>query len=330
MRVAITGATGLLGGNLAVALVERGHDVVATRRKTSDTSHLEGLDVDWIEAPLSDVAGLTRAFDGADVVYHCAAAVSVQYEVKPWIYEANVVGTRNVIRAVENVGGPRLVHCSSVVAIGASDDGEPCTEDHRWNLDEHKLDDAYAKTKYESQQIVIDAAREDDLDAVVVNPNYMIGPYDARPSSGELVLAVINRQLPGYSLGMNNFVDVRDVVRGMILAAEHGRAGEKYILGGHNLTYKEFMDTVSRVAGTKPIRRRVPRPLAAAVGVLGETYSKLTRSEPLLNRATVRWYFSDGFIFSSEKATRELGYEISPLEPAIRTAIDWFRDHDML
>lgn len=329
MRIAITGATGLLGGNLAISLIEQGHDVIATRRKTSDTSHLAGLDVDWIEAPLSDRDALIRAFDGSDVVFHCAAAVSVQYEVQPWIYEANVVGTRHVIDAVRTVGGPRLIHCSSVTAIGVSEDGAPCDEDQRWNLAEHQLDDAYAKTKYESQEIVLEAARH-GLDAVVVNPGYMIGPFDSSPSSGELVLAIINRDLPGYTTGVNCFVDVRDVVDGMIAAIEAGRSGEKYILGGHNLTYKAFMDMVSAIAGTRPITRRIPRPLAMSLAALGELYGKLTRREPTLNRATVRWSFTDEYIFSSEKAARELGYEISPLEPAIRSAIEWFRDHDML
>lgn len=329
MRYAITGATGLLGGNLAGHLAGEGHEVIATKRGSSKTSHLDEFDIDWVDASLDDVDSLARAFDGADVVFHCAAAVSVQYEVRPWIYAANVNGTKNVLDAVRQSGAKRLVHCSTVGAIGPSTDGTPCDETQTWNNDQFGLADAYTSTKYESQKLVLEAAK-DDVDAVVVNPGYMIGPYDARPSSGELVVQIVKRKIPGYPPGRNTFVDVRDVVRGMAAAAEKGRRGELYIMAGHNIPYREFFDLVSHLAGTRPISFPAPQFAATVLGWAGDLYSKATGNEPLLNSATVRWSTTNGFIFSSEKAQRELGYEISPLEPAIQSALDWFRAHDML
>lgn len=302
---------------------------MATKRETSHTAHLDHLDIDWLEASLSDLDGLTRAFDRADWVFHCAAAVSVRYEVQPWIRAANVDGTANVVEAVRRASAGRLIHCSTVAALGISTDGEPCDETVRWNMPEHGLDDAYSLTKREAQELVLGESG-DDLDAVVVNPTYMIGPLDQRPSSGELLLQVVNRSLPVAPPGVNNFVDVRDVARGMLGAAESGRTGEMYILGGRNMPYREFFALVSSVAGTPPITGSIPKWLAMTGAKLGDLYSTFSSREPLINSAIVEWGYTDGYLFTSSKAREELEYTISPLEPAIEAALDWFREHDML
>jgi len=329
MKIAMTGATGLLGGNLAVEASKAGYEVRATKRSTSQTSHLDAWDIDWHEASLSDTDAMTKAFDGCDVVFHCAAAVSIQFEVKDWIHQANIEGTRNVLRAVQEADVGRLVHCSTVGAIGLSTDGEPCDETQVWNMPDFGLGDAYVTTKFQSQRDVLDAA-EEGLDALVVNPTYMIGPYDPRPSSGEIVVQLVQQKLPGYTLGKNNFVDVRDVARGMLAAAKKGKRGEKYILGGRNMTYKKFFDVVCDVARIPRINKRMSPLVASIAGKTGDLYARVTNKEPLLNSATVRWGHTPRFIFTSEKAERELGYEISPLEPAIEDAITWFQQHDMI
>lgn len=329
MKIGMTGATGLLGSNLALLALADGHEVVAAKRSTSDTEHLSAYSIDWRVASLSDVDGLTGVFDGCDVVFHCAAAVSIQFDVQPWIYEANVAGTRNVIEAFERSGARRLVHCSTVGALGLSTDGEPSDETCTYNMPEFGLDDAYVKTKRESQEIALRGA-ERGLDIVVVNPTYLIGPHDRRPSSGEFVLQIARRKVPGYTLGKNNFADVRDVARGMLLAAEHGRAGQMYILGGHNMTYKRFTDLVADAAGVERLDKRIGPYLAGAVGRLGDLYASLTGRDPLLNSATIRWAQTPRFIFRSDKAERELGYVRGPIEPAITAALNWFHEHGML
>ena len=327
MRVAITGASGLVGGNLAAELVGQGHEVHAIRRAGGNVAQLADLPITWHDGDLADTAAMTRAFEGAAGVFHCAAAVSVERDVTPAMTAANVTGTANVIEACVAAGVARLVHCSSVVAIGLSTDGTPCDETARWNFDELGLVDAYAITKRQAEDLVEQA--RDRLDCVVVNPTYMFGPRDARPSSGKLIIQVAKRRVPGSTPGYNNFVDVRDVARGMILAWQKGKRGERYILGGHDMTYAECFRRIAAVAGVKPPRFEIPHPLAKLIGRAGDLVEKLGK-DPLVNSTQIRYAFTDKFRFTSAKAQQELGYTIGPLEVAIADAIAWFRSQNML
>jgi dihydroflavonol-4-reductase len=330
MNVAITGATGLLGANLAEACLLAGHTVTATRRSTSRVDHLRDLSITWVDATLGDPEALTRAFAGAEVVFHCAAAVTVRRQAEPWVVAANVDGTRHVIDAVKAAGVRRLVHCSSVVAVGLTDTGEPCDETAPWNFAEHGIMDGYTLTKRQAEEVVVAAVATEGLDAVIVNPTYMIGPRDVRPSSGRLLLEIVKRAVPGVSAGANNFVDVRDVARGMVAAAERGRTGERYILGGVDLAYADLFGLVAAVAEVAPITRVLPRWLANFGGWWGDLQEQLTDKEPMLNSASVAWGYTNRYRFTSAKAQAELGYTFGPLEPAIRDALEWFRAHDML
>src|SRR6185295_8930788 len=203
-RVAVTGASGLLGGNLAAELGAQGHQVVAIRRAGTRTAHLDDVAIEWHDAELGAPDKMAQAFRGAACVFHCAAQVSIKRAVTPEMTAANVTGTANVIEAVLAAQVPRLVHTSSVVAVGLSTDGRPCDETATWNFDQMGLDDAYAITKRQAEDVV-NAAR-DKIDAVIVNPTYMFGPRDARPSSGELIVNVVRRKVPGTTTGYNNFV----------------------------------------------------------------------------------------------------------------------------
>lgn len=326
-RLVITGASGLLGGNLAAELRAQAHDVIATRRAGTRIAHLDDLALAWADADLGSVEALRRAFDGADAVFHCAAAVSVKREVTAEMTAANVTGTANVIEAAIAARVPRLVHTSSVVAVGLTTNGIPCDETAAWNFDTEGLVDAYAITKRRAEDVV--HAARDRIDAVIVNPTYMFGPRDARPSSGKLIVDVARRRVPGWTPGYNNFVDVRDVARGMIAAWRRGRRGERYILAGHDMTYGDVMREIARVAGVAPPRLRVPRPVAWAVGKWGDLVERRGK-EPVVNSTQIRYAYTDRFRFRSEKAATELGYTVSPLEPAIRDAIAWFRANRML
>ncbi len=327
MRVAITGASGLLGGNLAVALAAAGYEVVATRRAGTKVAHLAGVPITWREAELADAGSLARAFDGAAAVFHCAAAVSVQRTVTPEMEQANVTGTERVIEACVAAKVARLVHTSSVAAIGLSTDGKPCDETTEWNFDKFGLADAYSITKHAAENRVRGAL--DRLDAVIVNPGYMFGPLDARPSSGKLIVDTVRRRLPGWTPGYNNFVDVRDVARGMIAAWQRGNRGERYILTGTELTYRALFETIARVAGVKPPRLRAPYAVAWLVGKWGD-FVEARGKEPLVNSTQMRYAYTDRFRFTCAKAERELGYTHGPIEPAIADAIAWFREHGML
>ncbi|HEY0481893.1 MAG TPA: NAD-dependent epimerase/dehydratase family protein [Kofleriaceae bacterium] len=326
-RVVITGASGLLGGNLAAELVSAGHQVAAIRRAGSRVAHLADLAIDWHEAELGDTVAMTRAFAGAACVFHCAAQVTVKRAVTAEMTAANVTGTGNVIDAVVAARVARLVHTSSVVAVGLSRDGRPCDETATWNFDTEGLVDAYAITKRRAEDVV-NAAR-DRVDAVIVNPTYMLGPRDARPSSGRLIVDVVRGRVPGWTPGYNNFVDVRDVARGMIAAWQRGRRSERYILAGHDMTYGEVMRRIAGVAGTRPPRLRVPRAAAWLFGKWGDLVERTGR-DPVVNSTQIRYAYTDRFRFHSDKAARELGYQPGPLEPAVQDAIAWFRGQGML
>lgn len=329
MLAVITGASGLLGGNLAIELRKQGVAVRATKRGSSKVTHLDGHGIEWVQGDLDDVPSLQKAFEAADVVFHCAAQVSIRKDVTPQLVRANVDGTRNVLKALGNVGGPRLVHTSSVVAVGLSEDGRPCTEEARWNFLERGMGDGYSITKRDSEVLVQEAARQ-GVDVVTVNPCYMFGPFDAKPSSGKLIIDIVKGRAPGWTPGGNNFVDVRDVARGMILAWQKGKTGERYILGGQNMGYREIMRRIAEVAGSRVPAMRVPRPLANVFGWVGDLEERLLDREPLVNTVAIRYGFCTDFQFSSDKAKRELGYATGPIEPAIGDAIQWFRGRGML
>ncbi len=204
----------------------------------------------------------------------------------------------------------------------------PCDEDPAaWNFDALGFGDAYATTKHRAEQVVRAAA--DRLDIVIVNPTYMFGPRDARPSSGKLIVDVARRRVPGWTPGYNNFVDARDVARGMLLAWQHGKRGERYILGGHDMSYRDIFTTIAEAAGVAPPRLGVPRPIARLVGAWGDVVERIGR-EPVVNSTRVRYAFTNRFRFTSAKAQRDLGYRYGDIATAIRDAIAWFRGRGMM
>jgi dihydroflavonol-4-reductase len=286
------------------------------------------MPVDWVEASLGDQAALATAFEDAEIVFHCAAAGTTMRRVEPWMIEDNVEGTRRVVEACRASGVRRLLHCSSTVTVGLAQDGKPADEDSPWNLAEAGLADGYAVTKRQAEELVL-AEVAHGLDAVIVNPGYMFGPYDSRPSSGRLLLDVVRRAVPGYSAGRNSFVDVRDVASGMIAAAERGRRGERYILGGHNMADGELFQRIAEVAGTQPISRAIPHWMASIPAFFGDLQEWMGK-EPLLNSNTIAWGYEPNFVVSSDKARRELSYELRPIEEGISAALAWFRQADMV
>lgn len=327
-HAAITGASGLLGANLAAELIAAGHTVTAIRRPSTDTSALADLPVTWVAASLNSVADLRAAFAGADVVFHCAAAVSTGRRIRPAIAATNVAGTQAVIDAVVAGGIPRLVHTSTVNTIGPTLDGTPADERTPWAMDRFKFANAYAITKHQGERLVDGAA--DRIDAVIVHPTYLVGPRDARPSSGRMIIEVVRRRTPFWMPGYNNFADVREVARGMIAAWLRGRRGEHYILGGQELTYRDFMQRVAVAAGVKPPSRRLPHSLAWVGGKFGDLAEATTGRETTVNSFTVRYAFTDRYRYRSDKAVRELDYVVAPIEPAIHDALSWFSERGMI
>jgi dihydroflavonol-4-reductase len=324
----VTGASGLLGANLAAELVAQGHTVTATRRGSTDTSALADLPIKWVCADIGSVAELCDVFADAAVVFHCAADVSTRRTITPAMSAVNIGATQAVIGAAVAVGTPRVVYTSTANTIGPRPDGTPADEQTPWSWDSAKLASAYAVTKRQAEIRVQQAC--DKLDAVIVNPTYLVGPRDSRPSSGRLIVEIANRRIPCWTPGYNNFADVSEVARGMVAAWLHGKRGERYILGGQELTYREFMDRVARAAGVDPPRRRLPYPVAWIGGKGGDLLEFVTRRETTVNSLSVRYAFTELYRYRSDKAARELGYVVGPIEPAIVNAITWFRARGMI
>ncbi|MDQ3037361.1 MAG: NAD-dependent epimerase/dehydratase family protein [Myxococcota bacterium] len=329
MHIAITGASGLVGGNLAEVARGAGHDVVCIKRGGSRVDHLSHLAVRWADADLASTDDLARALEGAEIAVHCAAAVVTGTRADDTMRRTNVDGTRHVIDACRRAGVRRLVHVSTVAAIGVGDGTRDVTEDDAFDLRAHGMLDGYAETKRAAQDLVEAAARAGEIDAVVACPTLMWGPYDAKPSTGRLAVELARGRIPGGTPGTTNIVDVRDVARGLLLCAEKGRTGERYILGRENLTYQELFARVAQIGGFRAPRFLVPRLLAVPMGWGGDLARAIGVDVPLDSMA-VRWAYCRGFRFSHAKAARELGYAPGAPDDGIRACIEWLKAHGAL
>ena len=325
----VTGGTGLVGGNLVRRILAEQRRVRVLVRTTSNRSLLKDLPgLEFVEGDITDPGSLKAAVAGVENVYHCAASVSVQRQMTEAIWRINVTGTENIIQAVQASSARRLIYCSSVDALGLPEGKAPATEATSWNWDRLGVENAYARSKFEAQQRVLKAAQA-GLNAVIVCPTYMFGAYDSRPSSGQMILAIARRQLPGYPGGGNNFVDVEDVTQGMLASAQVGRQGEVYILGGTNYTYREIFAIIANVVRAPRPFFKIPYLAAWAAGVLGDLIERVSGKEFGINLATVRTSYLDHY-YDPSKAIRELGLPQTPIEKAIKRAVQWFQEHKML
>jgi dihydroflavonol-4-reductase len=319
VRALVTGATGLVGGNIARALRDDGWDVAVTVR--SDVRALAGLTVDRVAADLADEPGLTAAMRGCDAVFHAAAAVWIGRTGRADLERVNVAGTETVCRAARDARVRRLVHVSSVDALGIRTLAEPADEDTPPNMG--WLDCAYVDTKCAAEAVVLRYAG-DGLDAVVVNPAYMLGPWDVKPSSGRMLLAVHGGQAVLAPGGGNCFLDVRDAARGAILALERGVSGRRYILGGENLPYLDAWTRFAKILGVRPPLGRAPAWGARLVGAAAGLWTRAGFREPDVNPVSAAMGELPHY-FSSARAKAELGFPDTDLDRAVTDAFAWFR-----
>jgi len=331
--IAITGAAGHVGNALVRALVERQKDnatgpVRAVVRPGRDTSScFAGLDVEVVEADLLNPSAVAKALAGADVVFHLAGIVSITKERFERLHEANVTGTRNVLAACRAAKVGRLVYTSSIHAFVEPPRGT-CT-DETTPIDPDLVHSPYAKTKAEATQLVFDAARQ-GLDAVVVFPSGIIGPYDFRPSqTGQLVLDLARGRVKAWVDGGYNFVDVRDVAEGIIAASQYGGQGEGYVLSGEEIRVWDLFQTVAELSGTPAPRLHVNMRLLRALSPLIPLYYWATRQEPLFTSMSLEVICSN-CAMSCAKAQRELGFSPRPLRDTLGDTVGWFREQGRL
>lgn len=318
----VTGANGFVGCHVVRALLERGAHVRALVRRNADRRALQGLDCELVFADLRDREAVEQAVRGCEYVFHVAADYRLWVIDEGPMYAANVQGTRNVISAGHAAHVRRIIHTSTVGALGIGVGGAG-REDTPVTID--TMVGPYKRSKFIAEQEAMKAAQS-GIPVVVVNPSTPIGPHDYKPTpTGRIIVDFLNRRMPAYVDTGLNLVAVEDCARGHLLAAERGRVGEKYILGGENLTLKELLMRLSRLSGRPAPRFRLPLVAALAFAFGAEAVARtITHRPPRASLTEVRMARKKMF-FDSTKARTELGYEAAPLDEALIRAIDFFR-----
>jgi len=325
--ISITGATGHIGNVLVRKLLARGEKVRALILPGEDCTSLQDLKLDRSEGDVLDLPSLKRAFQGSRIIYHLAGIISIMPGKNPTIKRVNVQGTRNVIRAAHEAGAHRLVYTSSIHALFRSPHGT--TIDERTPFDPDHAISAYDQSKAEASLLVMDAACL-GMNTVIVCPTGVIGPFDYRGSEmGQLILDAMQSKPQFYVDGAYDFVDVRDVAEGLILACEKGRRGESYILSGERLGVERLMAMVQKVSGMQTKLIKIPMGFAHIVALFAPLYYRLRRSKPRFTPYALATVTSNSNI-SNVKAMRELGYIPRPLSESIADTVQWFREYRRL
>jgi dihydroflavonol-4-reductase len=323
LKVFVTGATGFLGSHVARVLADQGADLRLLVRATSNLRNLQGLQAETATGDLRDAGSLEKAMSGCDTVFHVAADYRL-WARDPWeMYRSNVEGTRAILEAVRKNGVRRVVHTSSVATMGFTENEHPADEDSPVSLAD--MIGHYKRSKFMGEQIALEAGRS-GLHVVTVNPTTPVGEQDVKPTpTGRIVLDFLKRKFPAYVETGLNLVDVRECARGHVAAVEKGKSGERYILGGEDLTLKQILDKLAKITGLPSPTVKLPYVFAFAAGVVDEAITgRLLHREPRATVDTVRMGRKKMFA-SSGKAQRELGWKIVPVEDALRRAVDWFR-----
>ena len=344
MLAFITGATGFLGSHVARVLAEQGAELRLLVRPSSDLRNLDGLNADRVVGDLRDAASIEKALSGCDVVFHVAAdyRLWVRGRDSNEMYRSNVEGTRSLLEAARKQRVRRVVYTSSVATMGFVSNHAAAELRSAWTgegarphtnavADEESpvsLGDMighYKRSKFMAEQVAIETARS-GVDVVIVNPTTPIGERDIKPTpTGRIVVDFLKRKFPAYVETGLNLVDATECARGHVQALEKGRSGERYILGGENLTLKQILDRLAAITGLPSPTVKLPYIFALAAGVVDEMVTgRVLGREPRVTIDTVRMGRKMMFV-SSAKAERELGWRTVPVDGALRRSVEWFR-----
>jgi dihydroflavonol-4-reductase len=322
-RVLITGGAGFVGSALLRAFLAEGYAVRALVRATSPSDNLAGLEVERVEGDICDSGSVARAMTGVRYLVHTAADYRLWTRDPEALVRTNVEGTRTMMRAALAAGVERIVYTSSVATLAPRGEGDPADETHR--LAEAAAIGVYKRSKVAAERVVEAMLASDALPAVIVHPSAPIGPRDIRPTpTGRMIVEAASGRMPAFVDTGLNLVHVDDVALGHVAALERGVIGERYVLGGDNLSLAQILTEIATIAGRPPPRLKLPRaplyPLAAAT----EALAWATGKEPLLTLDGLRMS-KKRMYFTSAKAERELGYHARPYVDGLRDAVEWFR-----
>ncbi len=323
-KTLVTGGSGFVGRAVVQALLDQGREVRVLARRRQHPA-LKGLAVEVVQGDLTDSESLVAALQGCAALFHVAADYRLWVPDPASMYEVNVTGTRNLLRAALAAGVERVVYTSTVGTLGNPGDGTPGTEDTPVTLAD--MVGHYKRSKFLAEQVALEYAAR-GLPLVVVNPSTPVGPWDSRPTpTGQMIVDFLNGRVPAYLDSGLNLIHVRDVAAGHVLAAERGRQGEKYILGHQNMTLAEIFTELADLSGRPAPRWRLPYFPILLLAYINEFWSTwITRRPPRIPLTAVKMARKKMF-FDSQKAVRELGLPQTPVREALAEAIDWFRRH---
>ena len=322
VKAFVTGGTGFIGANLVRLLLEEGYSVRVLVRSSSCLTNLQTLDVELVQGDIND-PDLGQSMQGCQVLFHVAAHYSLWQADREAVYRINVLGTRNILKASRQAGIERTVYTSSVAAIGVGE-GVSVNETHQSPID--KLVGHYKKSKFLAEQEASRAAQSGQ-EIVIVNPSTPIGSWDIKPTpTGEIILRFLRRQMPVYVDTGLNFIDVRDVAQGHLLALKRGQAGERYILGNQNLTLKALLDQLAQITGLSAPQYTVPVWLPLSVAWIDEQILAPLGKTPSVPLDGVRMS-KQAMYYDASKAVKELGLPQSSIPKALQAAVDWFTLH---
>jgi len=325
MLALVTGATGFVGSHVARVLQEKGSELRLLVRSNSDPKNIQSLKAERVVGDLRDPASLERAVAGCDVVFHVAADYRLWVKDPEQMYRSNVEGTRSLLQAARKNRVRRVIYTSSVATMGFTGNGQPADEDSPVSLD--RMIGHYKKSKFMAEQVAMTAGGE-GMEVVVVNPTTPVGEQDIKPTpTGRIVVDFLKKKFPAYVDTGLNLVDVDQCARGHVAALERGKGGERYILGGENLTLKQILDKLAALTGLPSPKVRVPYAVALAAGVGDEVVTgRMLGREPRATIDAVRMGRKKMFV-SCAKAERELGWKITPVDAALRRAVQWFQEN---
>jgi dihydroflavonol-4-reductase len=323
MLAFVTGATGFLGSHVARVLSEQGADLRLLTRSTSNLRNLEGLKAEAVTGDLRDPASIEKAMRGCETVFHVAADYRLWLRDPNEMYRSNVEGTRAILHAARKNGVQSVVYTSSVATIGFTGNGRPADEDSPVALAD--MIGHYKRSKFMAEQIALEAGRN-GLRVITVNPTTPVGEQDIKPTpTGRIVVDFLKGKFPAYVETGLNLVDVRECALGHISALEKGKTGERYILGGRNLTLKQILDKLGKISGLPSPKIKLPYFVAYIAGAVDQAISgSLLHTEPRATIETVRMGKKKMWA-SSDKAERELGWKTLPADNALRRAVEWFK-----
>jgi len=324
MTALVTGASGFVGSHVARLLVERGVQLRVLVRPQSNLKALEGIPAERVYGDLRDPQSLDAAVEGVDRVFHVAADYRLGASNPQDIYDANVAGTRNLLEAASRAGVRRVIVTSSVATIAVDRGNTLPNESTQARLEE--MIGHYKRSKFMAEQEALRAASQ-GVPVIVVNPTTPVGPGDWKPTpTGRVIVDFLNGRMPAYVETGLNWVPVEDVAIGHWIAAEHGRAGERYILGGRNMLLKEILDALARISGRPSPRVRLPHAVAMAAGYADHVFSRMLNRQPRIPLEGVRMARHKMFVDCS-KAAQELGFEAGPVEDALARAVRWYEQN---